>query len=325
MNEKTNFDNEEEDNFVDYLTKHAVTEKVLFTGGGKNGSATSATFIYDMKTNSLEEGPAMMRCRKDHTSATLSDDRVFVCGGSNPLVGALDSCEVFNSKTNTFTTIGIMNEEREAPAAVALPNNRVFVVGGINNEREVLRSAETFSPITRTSTICKGTLETARHCHTADLLLNNRVLVCGGHDGYELQSTEIYDIQTDLFSAGPPLTVGRAAHASTALLDGRVLITGGSRPESTELYDHRTKSFVVGPRMLKPRCGHSSSLLEDGRVLIVGGLTHIEYHQMAEIYDPKTNSFAIGSMIPRLLCHSSSSFFAPFTGNILTATKLKIK
>ena len=277
--------------------------------GGEHGNASTSTLVYDVTANSFQKGPEMKIARMEHASTTLSDGQVFICGGYNGK-DILSSCESFDAKTNTFTEIGNMNEKRSVHAAVTLPDNRgVFIVGG-NDGIKYLQSAETFDPITKKFTTCKGRMTTARWSHTANLLSNERVLVCGGSNNSTLQSTEFYDIETDSFSTGPDLTVERCAHASTTLLDGRILITGGEYgigSTSTEFYDPKTNSFIVGPQMLMARRSHSSSLLGDGRVLIIGGKYNAK--TTTEIYDPKTNSFTKGPNLPSgRYWHSSSSF-----------------
>jgi len=65
----------------------------------------------------------------------------------------------------------------------------------------------------------------------------------------------------------------RSGHTATLLLNGQVLITGGSqeRPASAELFDPVTNVFVPTGNMTTGRFGNSATLLPDGRVLIVGG------------------------------------------------------
>lgn len=98
-----------------------------------------------------------------------------------------------------------------------------------------------------------------------------------------------------------PMNVSRAAHTSTLLADGRVLITGGfgageASLASAEVYDPARKRFGAIAPMAAPRSGHSAVLLPDGKVLIAGGYNG-SYLRSAEVYDPGTGKFvATGSM-----------------------------
>src|ERR1041385_2548812 len=70
------------------------------------------------------------------------------------------------------------------------------------------------------------------------------------------------------------MTTPRGDHTATLLLNGKVLITGGSkeRPASAELFDPFTNTFTRTGNMTAGRWfGNSATLLPDGRVLIVGG------------------------------------------------------
>lgn len=110
----------------------------------------------------------------------------------------------------------------------------------------------------------------------------------------------------------------RATHTATILLDGRVLITGGFRPEgeseisisSAEIYDPEENTFTSTGDMMEARRGHSATLLPNGRVLIVGGWGEKGRTLTAEIYDPQTGKFRY-----------TASMFAPRAS--MTATLLK--
>lgn len=113
------------------------------------------------------------------------------------------------------------------------------------------------------------------------------------------------------------MTAGRIGHTATLLLDGRVLIAGGSRytadagldgsgqplTATAELYDPATAVFTPTGSMTTPRAHHTATLLADGRVLIAGGgnsgteadhggLFHGFALASAEIYDPSTGRFS---------------------------------
>lgn len=113
--------------------------------------------------------------------------------------------------------------------------------------------------------------------------------------------------------AGRVIDVGemgtpRAAHTSTALGTGEVLITGGCvsegcevRSAATDLYDPTSGSFRRGPDMSVPRVSHAAARLPDGTVLVTGGWSTGGPTATAELYDPAENVFRpAGSMsVPR--------------------------
>jgi hypothetical protein len=93
---------------------------------------------------------------------------------------------------------------------------------------------------------------------------------------------------------------GRSGHTATLLLDGRVLITGGtgSLPGlaaavvhgSAEVYNPATGAWAPTGRMGVPRVGHTAVLLRTGEVLVLGG-TSQQAENWAELYDPSTGSW----------------------------------
>jgi hypothetical protein len=96
----------------------------------------------------------------------------------------------------------------------------------------------------------------------------------------------------------PSMSRPRVMATATRLLDGRVLIAGGSpnaidenkSPDlaSAELFDPATDKFSPAGSMTIARHGHLATLLQDGRVLIEGGTDPVS----AELYDPKTGTFS---------------------------------
>lgn len=92
------------------------------------------------------------------------------------------------------------------------------------------------------------------------------------------------------------MTLTRAAHTSTLLPDGKVLIAGGfanggSSLASAEVFDPAQEKFASTGNMNASRVGHSATLLPNGKVLIAGGYNG-DYLASAELYDPAARTFS---------------------------------
>lgn len=144
----------------------------------------------------------------------------------------------------------------------------------------------------------------------------------------------------DSYNATPSMSSARAGGAGAALLDGRVLLTGGgggtltspSGNASTEFFDAVNRNFVAGPTMAAARGMHTATRLNDGRVLIVGGVsTGSVTLASCEIFDPATGAITpTGSLAgPRaghnavllgngrvLVAGGTSNFIIPVGGTI---------
>jgi N-acetylneuraminic acid mutarotase len=143
----------------------------------------------------------------------------------------------------------------------------------------------------------------------ATLLANGAALLVGGHDGGEgndpaSTGAELYDPSTGRWTeTGSTSSARRSGHTLTRLLDGRVLVAGGSAYQtpgaapyaqaSAELYDPGTGRWTKTGSMTTPRSGHIATLLPDGSVLVVGGyLPNLATTRRAETFDPGTGTWA---------------------------------
>ncbi len=110
----------------------------------------------------------------------------------------------------------------------------------------------------------------------------------------------------------PPssMTTPRTDTAATLIMDGRVLISGGSGPDgllaNAEVLDWYGSFLPVAP-MSVARSHHASISLLDGRILVSGGTTPNGPSNTAEIYDPSTDSWTpAGSMLEPRSGHTMS-------------------
>jgi hypothetical protein len=172
-----------------------------------------------------------------------------------------------------------------------------------------------------------GGMGVPRVGHTATLLLNGKVLICGGKSQYDSLGTvsasaELYDPAARTFSATRAMTTPRYSHTATLLSDGKVLVAGGaadangrSMLSSAELYDPATATFTATADMTTARAGHTATLLSDGKLLIAGGLSMpsrivnpiINILATSELYDPNTETFSpTGKMVTNRSGHTAS-------------------
>lgn len=102
------------------------------------------------------------------------------------------------------------------------------------------------------------------------------------------------------------MQVARSGHQATLLMDGRVLVTGGTDGKGgaigiAEIYDPATRAWSTVSANLTPRVGHAAVLLRDGRVLLVGGSTSVsscEPLRSAELYNVSADRWSPAPTVP---------------------------
>ena len=142
--------------------------------------------------------------------------------------------------------------------------------------------------------------------------LNNGKVLLIGSDG----TAELMDPVTSTSTATGSLNIRRNQSTVTPLLDGTVLVTGGSvfngttttSVASAEIYNPATGAFTLASGSLaNGRSQHAAVRLADGRVLITGGFgASLSTLQSAEIYDPATQTFsATGNLVSFRASHTT--------------------
>jgi hypothetical protein len=263
---------------------------VLIAGGAdQSGISLSAAELFIPASAKFTPIQSMTTARDGHTATLLKTNQVLIAGGDSA-----GTAELFNPATRTFAPTGSMSRPRSAHAAVLLTDGRVLVTGG----DPLGNTAEIYDPKTGRFSLT-GPMLQSRYSHTATLISGGNVLIAGGwanqsHSTGPLSSAEIYDPASGRFFAIPPMMYARADHTATALLDGTVLVAGGSRqigqrpawvpcgpaiffyPNSTvERFNPATRQFtlVSADSLTVPRYGQTATRLLTGDVLVTGGWT----------------------------------------------------
>lgn len=150
-------------------------------------------------------------------------------------------------------------------------------------------------------------------------------------------SAEIYNSNLNQFSLlNDTMLNKRVGHRMTLLLNGKVLITGGSNDmegslDTAEIYDPDLETFASLPNMLEKRNIHTQTLLNDGRVLLVGGqcVNGEASSKIVEVFNPSTSSFSIIGNLNYSRCSHSTSILDDgsvlIVGGINPLTRLPLK
>ncbi|MDF3820344.1 kelch-like protein [Leptospira sp. 96542] len=227
-----------------------------------------------------------------------------------------------------------MNVARRLCAGIDLADGRRMVTGGRSNPsvpidgNTSLSLVEFYNPLTRSFEL-GGNMLYRRQDHSIVRLLDGRILVTGGFgaprfaDGAEnevVNSIEIFDPITNLWTLGPNLHRARQLHKTIVLPNGDVLVVGGFNAFSpvvtiaeVELI-HITNDVAsmtvehVG-NLVVPR-GKNSLSIVGNKVVIAGGERTVEAvpknlfypTDIIELYDITTKSLSVSTskVIPRL-------------------------
>lgn len=322
--------------------------RVLLSGGNNpvGGALIGSTEFYDPATRAFSVGPSTA-ARSVHASTLLPDGRLLLVGGtSNCLLGACT--QLFDPADGGLTPLGTVN--RSWAGATVLPSSKVLITGGVDGTT-VLASAELVShrtpawvaaaPLnvarseTTTTTLANGdvlvaggsvvltpTTTTERYladagtwvttgpmpvattAHVATLLNDGRVFT------HSPVGAALYDPETGTWTTTTSVTAPRD-QAAILLLDGRVLVVGGSSGSTpstfSQIYDPATDAWAATGAPVVARIKPRLSLLANGRVVMTGGLIGTSTATpAAEVFNPATNQWtAVAPMANARRNHTS--------------------
>ena len=241
--------------------------KVLTVGGKNSNGALSSAEIYDPATGKWTPTGGLNTARYAHTAILLPDGKVLVAGGYNNGIGILWTSELYDVATGTWSDAGGMAFPRMGHTMTLRADGGVLVAGGFNfNNSAYPVQTESFDSTYTWMWWGSGSLNTPRRYHSANLLLDGRVLLAGGDAGNSPVSEELFDPATSTWSVTASLTYGRDSHVATLLPNGKVLVAGGGAAVA-ELFDPGTNDTSILP----PQIFHVTSPLNLGGSLVITG------------------------------------------------------
>jgi hypothetical protein len=258
--------------------------------------------VPDVPTGTWLSAPDFGAIPVGAASTVLPDGRLVVAGGSS--AGKLGAgVAIYDPASETWQSAGRLALARSGHTATALEDGHVLIAGGSTSEG-VTSLLEIYDPATGVSSAV-GAMALARVNHAAAALKDGRVLIVGGAEssgGASLALAEVYDPATGTGSMlAQSMRFSRAKHTATTLLDGHVLIVGGSNFNalgqlqdlpSAEIYDPELNIFYETEWMTAPRSGHLAMLLpHSNTVLIAGGSSNGNALASAEQYAHWSQTF----------------------------------
>jgi N-acetylneuraminic acid mutarotase len=266
--------------------------KVLVAGGISDAGppdfgVTATAELYDPVTGTWSPTGSMRAARFWYAATRLQDGRVLVAGGADP--ENVGTAELYDARSGTWSPAGKLQIARYGHAMTTLADGSALIVGGSNDgdlTSTLGAAAELFDPASGNWRTV-GNITWGGVMNTATLLATGQVLVAGGNGGgiggdVVFAATALFNPASGSWIPAGNLAARRYSHTATRLLNGSVLIAGGTDQlsrypvqyltlGSTELFEPQKGAWSRTPDLNVPRSEHTSTLLADGTVLVVGG------------------------------------------------------
>ncbi|CAF2862759.1 unnamed protein product [Rotaria sp. Silwood2] len=300
--------------------------KVLVAGGYRGSGVLNITEIYDPATEHWSETGKMSEGRGLHTLCMLTNGKALAIGGFGDIT-FVNNTELYDPFTAVWTKTGKMVTPRFLHSSILLNNGQVLVVGGSSTTdyyASSLNSAELYNPSTGVW-INTGSISIGRARPPISMLANGKVLITGGFlagsDRRYLNSAEVYDPSTGVWTKTGNMSVLRGSHTATMLTNGKILVAGGYNfngfLSSAELYDPTTGVWTLTGSLSATRGFHRACMLANGKVLVVAGANENGMVGSAELYDPLTGLWTkAGNMSTARYDHTATTLL---NGKVLVA------
>ena len=219
---------------------HTATQlpdgSVLVAGGWSDPLALETAEIYDPAPGTWRPAAPLNVPRFWHSATPLADGTVLLVGGSyeGDLASTLSQTDIYHPVTDTWRAGPRANTSGVFHTATLTRAGDVLVTGGYSWSPTTYPRTEVFEPELRRWSSARDPAE-PRESHTATTLAGGEVLVAGGLAYWKngtylvgIGMAEIFSPESGTWRAVGELNVPRHGHTATLLLDGRVLVVGGT-------------------------------------------------------------------------------------------------
>jgi large repetitive protein len=299
-------------------------------GAGTSGSSGAAGAAGSAGNVGSWSATGAMADRRgfEFTPTSLASGKVLVAGGHVPgsTYPITAKAELYDPATGTWSAAGSLAKARASACSTLLPSGKVLVAGG-SADPGGISTAEIYLPDSNTWVATSQPMSIGHVAPSCALLGSGKVLVAGGLDTSDSKPTavaELYDPDTDTFTATGSMATARAAACIALLESGKVLVVSGGTvaygkngtTTSSELYDPATGQWSAAGDIPIGVGGATCTRLLSGKVLVAGGCQNAticgpesttvgEATRQANLYDPNTGTWtATGDMLNGHVGHS---------------------
>jgi N-acetylneuraminic acid mutarotase len=246
----------------------AYLDGQIYVPGGLGGPRKFE--VYDVGSDTWRS-LANLPADRHHLMAVAHQGKIYVFGGADGDWSPTATAWVYELAPDRWKTLASMPEPRYAGAAVSL-HDYIYVVGGEGPSGKTLR----YDPKEGLWTTLAATR--VRREHTAAVAFERKIVVVAGrYRGQgELNSVEIYDVDTDTWSDGPALRTARGGHAAVVheaqvmAFGGEVILGGRETLADSEILDSLSGQWQMGVDL--PVALHGMPVVSTGEALyILGG------------------------------------------------------
>lgn len=224
-------------------------ERIYLVGGyvgDSPGPSTAHVWTYTLASDTWSAGPALPAARGGGGAVLVGRSLHFIGGATRgtTVESAVDQGDhfVLNLDGGTsWTQAAPLPNPRNHIAVVAL-NGKIYVIGGQHRNNEGTENQEqvdVYDPATDSWTRAANLPRPHSHTSASTFIMANRIISVGGsgndgRNGTPLASVLLYDPQTDVWIALPPLPEGRKTPVADAIDEQIVVATGnGGGPTAT--------------------------------------------------------------------------------------------
>jgi N-acetylneuraminic acid mutarotase len=196
--------------------------KIHFFGGGfpTSGAPVKSHYIYDATTDTWSKAADLTQARAIHYGVTLNGE-VYTLAGQ----GVADWCEVYQEATNSWVRKNNLPDSKFWYGAHIVTHGSIFrFCGGgytapVSTANRYDPSSDSWSPLPNVPVAIHG-LDGAA--------IGDKIYLVGGyHDFVDSDEVWIYDINTQTYSKGVSLPVGRTYH-NIVVIDNCLYSIGGN-------------------------------------------------------------------------------------------------